>query len=97
MLLLFSLSIMSKQVLHDLIADHVDYVSVFSNNETSINQAGFQCDCDDLVVSSPYVGSAPVYQIFNDVFHDTRSSSISPFLFSSQHTTKDLRGPPATV
>lgn len=97
MLVIFTFSIMSKQVVHDLIADHVDYKSAFSHDETSVSQAGFNCDCDDLVVSSPYIGTVSTYRLSASLLYQAYQTTAHDFIHLSWHTTKDLRGPPASI
>jgi hypothetical protein len=97
MLVIFTFSIMSKQVVHDLIADHVDYKIAFSHDETSVSQAGFNCDCNDLVVSSPYITTVTTCRLSANLLYQTYQTPALDFIQLNPHTTKDLRGPPASA
>ena len=97
MLVVLTFSIMSKQVVHDLIADHVDYKIAFSPDETSVSQAGFNCDCDDLVVSSPYISTVTTCRLSVNLLYQAYQIPAHEFIQLNSHITKDLRGPPASI
>lgn len=96
MLLIFTFSITPKRYLHDLVADHTDYYSGFNpGGEPAVNQAGFDCDCDELVVSTPYIEIVGKQSSLEQIaFCSFILSSYSLFITPSR-TTNDLRGPPA--
>ena len=97
MLVIFTFSIMSKQVVHDLIADHVDFKIASSHDETSVSQAGFNCDCDDLVVSSPYINTVTTFRPSANLLYQAYQPPALHFIKLNAQSTKDLRGPPASI
>jgi hypothetical protein len=95
MLLIFAFSITPKKYLHDLVADHTDYYSFHISTEASVGQAGFNCHCDDLVVSTPFIPTAFTTDIsLPTLYNEYVVTSFRQFNLSTQYT-KDLRGPPA--
>jgi hypothetical protein len=96
LLLLFAFSITPKKPLHDFFANHKDTPVKSSGNKTEqFSQAGFNCNCENLVVEFPFAASSftetpgrPViyrsvpYSQIIDVFHPA-----PPRYF-------ELRGPP---
>jgi len=100
LLAVFAFGITPKRTLHNLVADHRDGKAVASKascDDTVLSRAAFNCQCDNLVVESPFIpGIAPVtlrlpvhtvsYQAM--VIQDACSVT----LFHS-----DLRGPPHTA
>jgi hypothetical protein len=100
LLVVFAFGITPKRTLHNLIADHRDGKAVASKascDDTVLSRAAFNCQCDNLVVQSPFIpGIAPVtlrlpvhtvcYQAM--IIQDACSAA----LFHS-----DLRGPPHTA
>lgn len=96
LLLIFLTGITPKRYWHDLLADHTDVLaSVNQSDQLQINQAGFNCDCNTLVATSPFTETVetrlenplPVHQQYHLV-------SVSQ-LYHSDLTYYSLRGPPA--
>jgi hypothetical protein len=59
LLLLFAFSITPKKTLHDFFARHKDTPVKSSGNKTKqFSQAGFNCNCESLVVEFPFAASS---------------------------------------
>jgi len=97
MLLLFSFSITPKNYLHDWAASHVDVPAYHPGNEIAFSQAGFSCDCQDLVVSAPFIEASFNSNVETLFAHTDLPVSSYYFSFSNTYRTKDSRGPPAIV
>jgi hypothetical protein len=88
---------MPKQVLHNLLAQHKDVSSQKTNDRLQFNSAGFNCDCNNIVATSPFTAFTEriVFQgkAFFPVHIPFPSSAILPkTLFSF-----GLRGPPVVA
>ncbi|MEO6454329.1 MAG: hypothetical protein ABIN97_09665 [Ginsengibacter sp.] len=91
----FTLGVTPKKALHNLLANHTDNTSKSSNTKTQqLSKAGFNCQCDDLVVKSNFITTAlivvsirPTYFSFSN-YRKLSLHSLSRFFF-------DLRGPPS--
>jgi len=88
--------LLPKKTLHDLIADHKD--APFASTETAqqhLSVSGFRCNCDDLVVESPFVSDILPIEITGAasyVSHNTVAADDFRFL---HHFYFELRGPPS--
>lgn len=98
MLLLFALSILPKQLLHDVITGHKHTDSKFqdqTNYQASKNS--FQCNWHHQIVESPFTDQPdfelqqPVISYSSYINHYTLSYHSADHLFSS------LRGPPCRL
>jgi len=99
LLVLFTFSITPKLFWHDLVADHRDTIGYHSYNDdqSHITAAGFNCDCNTLVVTVPFIEqpdpvSTPVTPV-----PATIPSVIAVQIFSCTHDFFQLRGPPSIV
>ena len=90
----FLLSITPKQVIHNLVADHIDNTTHKTNDRPQFNVTTYHCDCNNIVATSPFVAVAqfPVQHIHEPVFALTINRSFS--LFTAEHNCITLRGPP---
>jgi len=96
MLALFAFSITPKLLLHDLVANHKDTpLKCGDDNNQKFIVAGFNCDCDNLVVESPFVhtffdSEIIVPQIFSQYINSAVKDpiAVNQFYF-------ELRGPPS--
>jgi hypothetical protein len=95
MLLLFAFSTMPKKYLHDLVADHKDFYSFQSADEATVYQTGFNCHCDDVVVSTPFVEASFTFNVAALPCYKAPAFSSYNFYFLNSCSTKDSRGPPA--
>lgn len=96
LLLVFSFSAAPKKYLHDLVADHTDYYASHAGNETAVvTKADFNCDCEDLVVSTPFIQTTFLTDFaLSTLYQEFIAASYRQFNLTTQYT-KDLRGPPA--
>ena len=91
----FAFSVTPKILLHDLVADHKDTpINSNHSNQEQISKAGFNCNCDNLVVESLFVNDfIPV-----DLSLKKKFAQQQDFLknnFNSFHYFYfELRGPP---
>ncbi|MES1220688.1 MAG: hypothetical protein ABUT20_34630 [Bacteroidota bacterium] len=97
MLLVFAFSVTPKQWLHDLVTHHKDSPSISFNGDQSISASGFHCNCDNIVVQSPFLS----FDVTNDLIHPEffeqhQITTLSNFI-SSYHYNFSLRGPPSLV
>ncbi|MEJ7912714.1 MAG: hypothetical protein WKF70_06145 [Chitinophagaceae bacterium] len=95
LLLVFAFSITPKKYLHELVADHKDFYSYHSGEETTVNTAGFNCHCEELVVSTPFVETSLETALLPTIVYRTFSTSSYHFFFYSTNSAKDSRGPPS--
>ena len=95
LLLLFALCVTPKKTLHDLIADHKD--TPFASTgamQQHISNSGFRCNCDDLVVESPFICDyIPIDIIAPAVYTSHIPVPDDDFRFL-HHFYFELRGPP---
>ncbi len=95
--LVFSLSITPTKILHTLFADHKDAkeISTHASNELAISVALYHCQCDNLVVESPF--SLQLNPIFTEVLELTinNNSARESDFYSIPHFYSELRGPPS--
>lgn len=95
MLAVFAFSVTPKILLHNLVADHKD-TPIKSNhsNQEQYSKAGFNCNCDNLVVESPFVNDFfPVQLSIAKQFAQQQTFFRNNFN-SLHHFYLELRGPP---
>jgi hypothetical protein len=98
MLMVFAFSVTPKILLHNLVADHRDTPrSHNSSKEQQLSKTGFNCNCDNLVVESPFINDFAAVRLSDQPEfakrHITFINDFSfPFLFYFR-----LRGPPAYI
>lgn len=97
-LILFAFSITPKKILHDLVANHKD-TPTNSNTSTTkqINPATINCDCDNLVVESPFFYQNNIIQIMAPVSYLFLTDNNIYTLYYQNHFDLELRGPPFTI
>lgn len=98
-LVLFAYGITPKITWHNLVATHKDgrtKCALPDPFSTQLSKASFNCQCDNLIIESPFVAEimplvvtppVPVYPVFADAF--------AADVFSSALLGHSLRGPPA--
>lgn len=99
LVLVFALGITPKRTLHNLIASHTDgrqeALCKLPHDQTQLSKAVFNCQCDNLVVESPFVPElmtvslAPVSHTLQHQPGKVQESA-TPSVMSFR-----LRGPPA--
>jgi hypothetical protein len=85
--------------LHDIFADHTDFVSpVYSDSKSpQFNVTGINCHCDQIVVISPYTFQSGVIATgTKNLFKDFTISRPVAIVFSEGFNFQ-LRGPPAVA
>ena len=96
MLAVFAFSITPKIILHNVVANHKD--TPFASNaekNAQLNKAGFNCNCDNLVVESPFTDYYEPFQIIiNKSFLPQIIKNINGVKTIAQYYPA-LRGPPA--
>ena len=93
---IFAFSITPKIILHNVVANHKD-TPFASNSEkkAQINKAGFNCNCDNLVVESPFTDQHEPFEIIiNHFFLPPIIKNINSVKTVVQYYPA-LRGPPA--
>jgi hypothetical protein len=96
MLVLFAFSITPKMTLHDLFAHHKDTLfSASSKDHAVISLSGFRCNCENLVVESPFVAEITIFKI--GLQHGLSSLPVTQVkeFYPATHFFPDFRGPPA--
>jgi hypothetical protein len=94
-LVLFALAIMPKIVLHALVANHRDTHPGLIVHGDQLNEAGFHCDTDNLVVEFPFVPASPVPSPIAGPSNLIPSTAALQEPLASSHPLFGLRGPPA--
>jgi hypothetical protein len=79
------------------VADHTDYYGGAHGEKETISQAGFNCHCEDLVVSSPFIQMSLSLSLVNNTLYQEITASYNLFHYHDIYTTKDSRGPPSLV
>jgi len=94
-MILFLFSAFPRQWLHDIFAGHVDRISrVIDDRNDHITIAGFSCDCNSVVVSSPFISYqqcmlSPVVREYSSFI-----TQISTPVIAATSLSYSLRGPP---
>ena len=94
MLVLFAFCITPKKTLHDLIANHKDSPYALGGTTQQIENAGFRCNCDNLVVESPFVVDFVPVEINIAATHTSYIVAADYDLSFFSHFYFELRGPP---
>ena len=96
-MLVFAFSITPKIFLHNMFAGHIDNMPAKDKRSPlQINAAGFNCDKDGVVATSPFVANGPV--LYSVSFH-----YFSPYipgqvaLSAAVPVFDPLRGPPSAT
>jgi len=96
LLIVFSIGIMPKVILHDVVADHIDarYDNYAKEHSEKISETVFSCDCNHLVAESPFADDL----VFIDVSAFSQYAALDcpdykPDLHYTFHS-RDSRGPP---
>jgi len=96
MLLLFTISITPKKYLHDFFARHTHIVTNSSTNEQAhVTKAGYNCDCNNLVATSPFMDEADCIVVVCPIIYPAFFVPFSNLLHGTSYSFTELRGPPA--
>ncbi|MBX3255294.1 MAG: hypothetical protein KF862_14230 [Chitinophagaceae bacterium] len=90
-------SITPKKFLHDLVADHKDDITTVAANDGQdhIDHHGFNCNCDNLVATSPFTENNDIIQFRTPATGIEYASAFSSAVKNPAHNFFSLRGPPA--
>jgi hypothetical protein len=97
LLCIFTFSITPKQWLHDVIANHKDSYAYSVDGKIILTTAGFHCNCDNLVVQSPFISYDGPAEVNAPAFFVLYQSATISNLISAHHFFSSLRGPPSQV
>jgi hypothetical protein len=97
MLAVFAFSITPKIILHHFVANHKDTPFASNFEKTAqLTKAGFNCNCDNQVVESPFtddIGPSLVFKQSFFSFYPIRDTKDFPDI---QYIYQTLRGPPSS-
>ena len=95
MLAVFAFSVTPKILLHNLVADHKD-TPIKSNhsNQEQFSRAGFNCNCDNLVVESPFLNDFIPVDLSVEKQFALQKISYADNFHSLNYFYFELRGPP---
>jgi len=95
LLLIFLTGITPKRYWHDVFANHRDLASVVQTEDLQLSKAGFNCDWNSLVATSPFTETEEI--IFpKPLLVYARHFLLPADRFYQPHLTyRSLRGPPA--
>lgn len=97
-LVLFAYGITPKITLHNLVASHRDgkgKSSLPDPDSTQLSKAGFNCQCDNLIIESPFVAATEPLLITSQMCYPVFFDAFVADIFSSTVFHYSLRGPPA--
>ena len=96
LLLVFALSTAPKSYFHDLVADHHDdVISCDLAHKTSVlHKKTYHCDCDDLVVSTPFVFQQEFFSVSLLKYFPVKQEFIYSVFTAEFPNRHDSRGPP---
>jgi hypothetical protein len=96
LLVLFTFSITPKRFIHDVLAQHTDSKVICNNDisEKHFHESGIKCECDQLVVESPFLQTIVAFHSNITHCYFITSQLFVQHYFSIHHTLVSLRGPP---
>lgn len=97
-MMLFAFGITPKLTLHNLVATHKDVKAKnvhVAHSDTQIAKSGFNCQCDNLVIESPFVNTYTAIQVSPVIVFATYQKVFVETVFSTVMYRSPLRGPPA--
>jgi hypothetical protein len=101
MLLLFVTSITPKRFLHHWFADHKDVQaklathSLLGHGEAQLYSSGVNCDCNDLVATSPFTHATEIIDWTVPVCYGQPIVPLTCDTYSTDLLLSNLRGPPS--
>ena len=99
LLAVFAFGIMPKIFLHDIFASHTDFslsISKYPHTD-QVDKAGFRCNCDYLVVESPFTDQSDRIELSTPFsFSDLQEHFFYDYHFTSAFFYS-LRGPPTVA
>jgi hypothetical protein len=98
LLALFALAITPKIAIHALMAHHTDsHPSLNSGKSDQINQFGFHCTVDNLVVELPFLNHSFTLQLGLSLVVPVYRPAVLTEPLIAAHPLFGLRGPPALL
>jgi hypothetical protein len=97
LLCIFTFSITPKQWLHDIVTRHKDSYANSIDGKIILTTAGFHCNCESLVVQSPFIHYDSPAEINAPAFFVLHQTPAVINLISAHHFFSELRGPPNRV
>ena len=95
LLLIFAFSITPRILLHNLVADHKDTPwQTNDSNHNQITKTGFNCNCENLVVESPFTSQAQFLKFEVPTQLSSYIAIQTENFLSASHVYFHLRGPP---
>lgn len=97
-LVLFAYGITPKITLHNLVASHRDgrgKTLLPDANSTQLSKAGFNCQCDNLIIESPFVAATEPLVVMPQASYPVFCDAWVADVYSSTVFHYSLRGPPA--
>jgi hypothetical protein len=95
MLLVFAFSVTPTIVLHNWLANHKDSVRKLpANNQQQVSQIFFNCNCDNIVATSPFTEPDTHFQLPPVLVFSVQPETKLALFLSSPHFFFSLRGPP---
>lgn len=97
LVLIFALSITPTKVLHFFFANHQDEVARKTGepNKLIISISGYNCQCNNLVVVSPFIPQNQVISFEIPIFLTLQKSAAVADLYFITPFFSELRGPPS--
>lgn len=94
LLFVFIFSSTPRQWLHNLVTNHQDtYINVTAD-KLILTTSGFHCNCDNLVVQSPFINYDGPADLTIPAFFVLYQAAAIPGFISAPHLFSELRGPP---
>ena len=98
LMVLFGFSMMPKKTIHDLFAKHKDSTGLVRDSKVDqISWAGFHCNCENLVVESPFIGEQIYPAFISFPSSGPRYNDHLTTLCCPHHNDLNLRGPPFSL
>jgi len=97
MLFIFAFSVTPKQWLHDLVTHHKDAPCISFDGTRSLSTSGFHCNCDNIVVESPFLFYDGSSETLAPDFFETHPVTSAGYFISTYKSNSSLRGPPCLV
>ncbi|HVM87856.1 MAG TPA: hypothetical protein VMT76_06680 [Puia sp.] len=95
MLIVFAFSVTPKILLHNLVADHRDTPLAHNySHDQQVSKTGFNCNCDNLVVESPFVNNIDRIDVKITRNFSEQYIAYTNYFISLHQVYFTLRGPP---
>ena len=95
MLCVLVLSVTPKRFLHDIVTHHIhSYSQTGASNGEQLTIASYHCNCDDVVVASPFVEACHFILILPSNLFVTPNLVFNSGFISFNSVFASLRGPP---